>query len=114
MAMTLPPFVPQQVMNDFETKRLKRTAVYDEVMSDMLARDKSLDVRFFDTALRLFRKPVLVIWGDQDQIFNVDVTRQLMENLPDGELVILKGVGHTPVMEAPWPTARAMESFLSD
>ena len=109
MAMSLPPFVPHQVMNDFETKQLKRTAVYDEVMADMLARDKSLDVRFFNAALRLFKMPVLILWGDQDAIFSVDVTKQYME-----KLVILEGVGHTPILEAPWPTAKAMASFLTE
>ena len=112
-AMERPPFVPAKVMRDFEAKQVARTQVYDKVMTDMLARDKTLNVRFFNTALKLFDMPVLVLWGDQDAIFSVDVTKQYMSWLPNGKLVLIPGIGHSPLMEAPWPTSQAIAQFLN-
>ena len=112
IAMALPPFIPAKVMHDFECKQLQRTAVYDKVMSDMLNSTRKMDPGFFDIPLKMFHKPALVIWGDKDSIFSVNVTQQLMDALPDATLVIIHGVGHTPIMEAPWPTAQAIKTFM--
>lgn len=111
-AMAHPPFVPAQVLEDYESKQLARTPVYDRVMEQMLARDKTLDVRFFNTALKLLPMPVLVIWGEQDALFSVNVTEQYTQWLKQGQLVTLPEVGHSPLIEAPWLTSNAIKQFL--
>ncbi|HEX2404049.1 MAG TPA: alpha/beta fold hydrolase, partial [Acidimicrobiia bacterium] len=55
--------------------------------------------------------PILVIWGQDDQIIPVSHT----ENLPDGVRVeILEDTGHMPQMESAGRTNRIIEDFLDN
>lgn len=112
LAMANPPFVPAQVMADFEAKQLSRTPVYDKVMEQMLARDKTLNVRLFNTALKLLPMPVLVVWGEKDALFSANVTDQYKNWLKQGQVVVLPDIGHSPLLEAPLLTSQAMKRFL--
>ena len=38
--------------------------------------------------------PVLFYQGDRDQLFNVELTRELADRLPDASLVPVPGMGH--------------------
>jgi pimeloyl-ACP methyl ester carboxylesterase len=41
--------------------------------------------------------PVLLVWGDRDFYFPVDIAVELYHSLPNAELWIVPGQGHTPV-----------------
>ena len=112
VAMHLPPFIPASVMKDFEAKQLSKLAIYDKVMEDMLKTEASLDADYFAIALKIFERPSLVLWGSEDRIFSLDVTKELTDALPNDKLVVIEGVGHTPLLEAAWPTAKAIREFL--
>lgn len=113
IAMATPPFIPQAVIEDFERKQLTRAGVYDQVMADLVARDKTLDPVFFSTALKLFTKPALIIWGQEDRIFSANVADELTAELPKAHQVILQGVGHSPILEAPRATADFILEFFA-
>ena len=54
----------------------------------------------FSLATRSIDQPVLIAWGDQDKIINVEAASELKSLLKNAqEPVILKGVGHMPIME---------------
>jgi pimeloyl-ACP methyl ester carboxylesterase len=53
----------------------------------------------------------LVIHGEQDRIISKRVGEDLVQALPRGELVVMRGVGHAPQLEAPRATARLIEAF---
>ena len=53
----------------------------------------------------------LVIHGEQDRIISKRVGEDLVQALPRGELVVMRGVGHAPQLEAPRATARLIEGF---
>jgi pimeloyl-ACP methyl ester carboxylesterase len=57
--------------------------------------------------------PVLLIWGEQDDIVPLAVGRRLAGNIPHAELVVVPDCGHVPQEECPSQTIEAMESFLS-
>ncbi|KAH7432658.1 hypothetical protein KP509_07G032700 [Ceratopteris richardii] len=45
---------------------------------------------------------VLIIWGEEDRIFNIKLAHELIDFLgPNAQLEILKGVGHLPHVEKP-------------
>ncbi|WP_375141426.1 alpha/beta fold hydrolase [Arthrobacter sp. STN4] len=56
--------------------------------------------------------PVLLIAGAEDQIATLPNQHKLMELLPDGELVVIGGVGHLIHYETPQPAAAAINNFL--
>jgi pimeloyl-ACP methyl ester carboxylesterase len=56
-------------------------------------------------------QPALVIHGEQDRIIDKRVAEDLAAALPAAELVVMRGVGHAPQLEAPRHTARIVERF---
>lgn len=62
-------------------------------------------------ALAQIHKPALVIHGEQDRIIDRRVAEDLVHALPRAELVVMRGVGHAPQLEAPRHTAKLVEAF---
>jgi pimeloyl-ACP methyl ester carboxylesterase len=56
--------------------------------------------------------PTLLVVGAQDNIAPLEGQRHLAELLPDGQLVILEGVGHLVHYEKPAAAAEAIAEFL--
>jgi pimeloyl-ACP methyl ester carboxylesterase len=52
--------------------------------------------------------PSLVVWGDRDRLVDPRLAPRLAGVLPDARLLVLEGVGHVAMLEAPEPTARAV------
>jgi pimeloyl-ACP methyl ester carboxylesterase len=52
--------------------------------------------------------PSLVLWGARDRLVDPRLAPRLAEALPDARLLVLEGVGHVAMLEAPEPTARAV------
>jgi pimeloyl-ACP methyl ester carboxylesterase len=45
--------------------------------------------------------PVLLMWGERDVIAPPRCAKQMPDRLPDSELVVFAGAGHTPMIEFP-------------
>ena len=119
------------------TRRMVRAALMQVVYNDRLiteavverqhrigrmagtARVMASTVRYADEvarhadALATLRKPTLIIWGEQDELFPVAVGSQLHASIRDSELVVIKGSGHMPMWEKPDETNQAIVEFLS-
>jgi pimeloyl-ACP methyl ester carboxylesterase len=54
------------------------------------------------------RTPTLVVWGDRDRLVDPRLAPRLAAAVPDARLLVLEGVGHVAMLEAPEPTARAV------
>ncbi|MCU1613266.1 MAG: Alpha/beta hydrolase, partial [Frankiales bacterium] len=52
--------------------------------------------------------PSLVVWGDRDRLVDPRLAPRLAAALPDARLLVLEGIGHVAMLEAPEPTARAV------
>ncbi len=63
---------------------------------------------------RLLRPPTLVVWGDRDRLVDPALAPRLAEAVPDARLLVLEGVGHVAMLEAPEPTARAVLGLAED
>lgn len=119
------------------TRRMVRVALMQVVYNDRLiteavierqhrigrmagtARVMASTVRYADEvaryadALETLRKPTLIIWGEQDELFPVAVGSQLHASIRDSELVVIKDSGHMPMWEKPDETNQAIMEFLS-
>ena len=62
-----------------------------------------------DVDPRLLELPVLLLHGTADAIVPVELSRALVELLPDGELLELDGVGHVPTMTRPDEVVAAIQ-----
>jgi 3-oxoadipate enol-lactonase len=61
--------------------------------------------------LRDLRVPALVVAGEQDAFAGPEVVAQLVDALPDAEVLRLPGVGHLPNLEAPREFDEAVRAF---
>jgi 3-oxoadipate enol-lactonase len=57
--------------------------------------------------------PVVVVHGVQDLLVPVERARAVLPLVRHGQLVVLEGVGHMPMMEAPQATAEALLRLVS-
>jgi pimeloyl-ACP methyl ester carboxylesterase len=53
------------------------------------------------TAPEAITCPVLLVWGQRDLIAPPSCARQMHSRLPDSELVVIPGAGHSPMLEFP-------------
>lgn len=64
-------------------------------------------------ALRQLRLPVLLVWGDRDQIVERRVQTDLLLSIPGANnLEVLRGCGHTPMLERPEAFVQVLLNFI--
>ena len=84
--------------------------------SEVFARQQSALASRADQsdALGAIHCPVLVITGSEDVITPPAAGAELARMVPQGAQVILEGVGHLPLLEAPQQVAALVARFLTD
>jgi pimeloyl-ACP methyl ester carboxylesterase len=70
------------------------------------------EAKRYEGGLGGLAKPTLIIWGDQDEVFPVEVGQKLHASIKTSELLVLKDSGHMPMWEDPDRTNRAILDFL--
>ncbi len=111
MALVLerPPPVGRAVIRHVIVSRTRRAAALERLFRGFVHGDADGDG--VPRALAAIDKPVLVIHGDQDRIIDRAVADDLAQALPRAELVVLRGIGHAPQLEAPRTVARLVTTF---
>ncbi|MFQ6639754.1 hypothetical protein Gotur_016725 [Gossypium turneri] len=62
-----------------------------------------------------FIDPTLILWGEYDKIFPLELGHRLKRHLGDNaHLVVIKGTGHAFIVEKPKESYRHLKSFLVD
>ena len=90
--------------------RISRLAGTARVMASTIRYTDDV-ARYTDT-LATLRKPTLIIWGERDELFPVEVGKQLHTSIRDSGLVVITDSGHMPMWEKPDETNRAILEFL--
>jgi len=57
--------------------------------------------------------PLFALWGDQDRVIRPEFALRLAHAVPDGQALILRGVGHLPQEEAPEASLAPVQRFLA-
>jgi pimeloyl-ACP methyl ester carboxylesterase len=63
--------------------------------------------------LRSFERPVLLLWGQQDQITPLRFGERLVHELADASLKVYPRCGHIPMVEASHESTRDLVAFLA-
>jgi pimeloyl-ACP methyl ester carboxylesterase len=58
--------------------------------------------------------PALIVWGDSDTVIPLQEGEYLKSILPNGELVVMKGVNHIPHLEDLNTLMRVVLTFLEE
>ena len=64
-------------------------------------------------ALRAFQQPVLLLWGENDQVTPIRFGHRLVEELANAELKTYARCGHMPMVEAHNQSTRDLAAFLA-
>ena len=112
VAMAKPPFIPDSIQQALATRAVAHRAAYTQILDSLLNTQTHLPPSTFHMVLHSLRMPTLVIWGRKDAIFDVKVTQELADNLPNATVTVFDDVGHTPIREAPRRTAVAIDGFV--
>ncbi len=59
------------------------------------------------------KAPTLILFGAQDRIINPSAAQTFHDRIAGSEILLLDGVGHLPMEEAPDATAKVIADFLS-
>jgi haloalkane dehalogenase len=59
------------------------------------------------------RAPVLVIWGEQDDIFPLRHSTKIVQALPQARIARIQGCGHWSVLDAPGEVGELIVEFLT-
>ncbi|MFB9240393.1 alpha/beta fold hydrolase [Massilia antarctica] len=107
IGMEKPPHIP-----DFLLAALARSYMAREEINLRIARDieTDLDQR---RVLGVIDAPSLIIWGAQDKVVHVDDAQTLHSGLRNSEKVVLEGIGHLPMVEAPKQVAALCDAFYA-
>ena len=78
-------------------------------------REVFADNRYDDTAeLRSIDSPTLLLWGDADTLVTREIQETLAASIPETELVIYEGIGHTPRWEDPCDSVPTLPPLSRD
>jgi abhydrolase domain-containing protein 6 len=108
LVLERPPPVGRAVIRYAITQRARRADILHRLFRGFITNAGEHGV---PRELAAVRQRTLVIHGEQDRIIDKRVAEDLTLALPHAELVVMRGVGHAPQLEAPRYTARIVERF---
>jgi pimeloyl-ACP methyl ester carboxylesterase len=98
--------VPEQFVGDI--REMTYPAYRDSAReSDAYTDEQPLDARLDETGL-----PLLVIFGEQDQLYPARESLSAYAAIPGAQTVLIPEAGHSPNVETPQQTAVAIGSFV--
>jgi pyruvate dehydrogenase E2 component (dihydrolipoamide acetyltransferase) len=108
LVLERPPPVGRPVIRYIITQRARRADALTRLFRGFVLADGEAGV---PREVGGIQKPALVIHGEQDRVIDKRVAEDLAGALPRAELIVMRGVGHAPQLEAPRHTARIVERF---
>jgi pimeloyl-ACP methyl ester carboxylesterase len=108
LVLERPPPVGRAVIRHVITQRARRADILDRLFRGFILNDGDAGV---PREVGGITQRALIIHGEQDRIIDKSTAEDLAGALPHAELVVMRGVGHAPQLEAPRHTARIIERF---
>lgn len=104
LVMEKPPFTPRAFLKVIARERMKNASLENQVFTDIRSDNVTEDIR----GLAI---PSLIVWGEKDRVLHPGNADLLHELLPNSRRILMEGLGHLPMMEAPEKTAKDFLTF---
>jgi pimeloyl-ACP methyl ester carboxylesterase len=101
------PYTPGPIKRFIADKAVKSRELNEKIFKDLMK-----EPVMFEQHFREFTMPVLIIWGDKDQLIDVSSVKVLENGIKNHTTHILKECGHLPMVERPEETAGYIKSFI--
>lgn len=108
IGMEAPPYIPDIIISALTRVFVKRKTINQKIVKDI---ERDLDQI---GSLSKIVAPSLIIWGSADKVEHVDNAELLRQRLTNSRKIVLEGIGHVPMVEAPKQVAAACSSFFAD
>lgn len=96
--MSDPPFIPRPILNVMAQERIHNYELEKRIFKDLIAESAEKYVTNVKT-------PTLIVFGDKDRAINPATADILHKLMPRSEVIIMKGLGHLPMLEQPRQSA---------
>lgn len=70
------------------------------------------DIEAVTARYKTIKVPVLIVWGEDDEVVPVEVGKNFKRDIPDSELAVIPKCGHIPLEEEAQETRRIIADFL--
>lgn len=107
LGMSRPPYIPGFLIGALARSYIARSAINQKIAQDI---ERDLDQR---PVLGSIGAPSLIIWGAEDKVVHPDDAETLRSRLRNSEKMVLAGVGHVPMVEAPKQVAALCDAFYA-
>ncbi|MFN3449097.1 MAG: alpha/beta fold hydrolase [Roseococcus sp.] len=107
-----PAYADPAALSEARVERYHAMLVAPGVRRAILARMRQHILVPPEPFLARIAAPTLLLWGEKDAMVPAAHAADYLRVLPDARSVVLPGIGHVPMEEAPGATARAIRAFL--
>lgn len=107
--MSKPPSIPWFLKSAMAEKAVQRSERFKYVFEQV---HTGISGKGTDYLTRI-QAPTLIMWGDEDHILDVGNASIFDQTIPNSQVLIYKGIGHLPMLEAPQQAAHDIVSFIS-
>ena len=105
--MYKPPYIPKSVKAVFAQERIANkeldAKILEQIVTDTVE-ERAKVIAEYDI-------PTLVTWGDKDQVIKPETVNVIKEIIPQAQIIMMKDIGHVPMIEAVDKTAEDYERF---
>ena len=101
-----PALLPGFVLDAMAQKAAENQALHNKIYSIIRSDTREMDQIIAQAG---YKNPALIVWGENDRVLHVDGAQSLAAALPQAKTIIMKNMGHVPMMERPDEVA---ESYL--
>jgi pimeloyl-ACP methyl ester carboxylesterase len=102
--MADPPFIPRPMLNVMAKERIRNYELEKRILKDIV----NDSAEKYVTGLKT---PTLIVFGDKDRVINPATAEVLHKLMPRSEVIIMKGIGHLPMIEQPQKSAEDYLKF---
>ena len=101
------PFTPKKIKREILRLGKENFKINNYIFDNLIEEDYWLE-----NELHKIDIPTLILWGEDDKIFDKSSTEVIEKNIKNTTLVIIEKCGHLPMFERPKATAKAYQNFL--
>ncbi|MFP5306992.1 MAG: alpha/beta fold hydrolase [Gammaproteobacteria bacterium] len=96
LVMADPPFLPYSVKKVLAERAVRNHALHSRIFLQLHNESQALQ----EIAPQV-QAPSLIVWGEDDRVLDISGARILDQLLPRSQLIVMPGIGHLPMLEAP-------------
>lgn len=98
------PFIPRPILNVMAQERIQNYDLEKRII-------KELSSESIEKYVNGLKTPALIVWGDKDRVIHPATAEILHKMMPASEVIMMKGIGHLPMLEQPKQSAEDYLKF---